>query len=191
MTRLLCVLALLAAVGCKNAAADIPQYGSTGIFALRDQTGASFGSAELRGQVWIAAFMFTRCPTICPVITARMKTLQDRAQAEKLDVRLVSISVDPENDTPEVLSAYAKKHGAEPARWSFLTGDAATIKQTSEQGFKSALEGKADANVADFGITHGSHLILVDRELRIRGFYRSSDDAEMARLIVDAARLAK
>jgi len=177
--------------GCKNAAAEIPQYGSTGSFALTDQNGAPLGSAELRGKVWIAAFMFTRCPTVCPRITARMKAIQDQAKARGIDVRLVSISVDPDNDTPEVLRAYADKHGADPTTWSFLTGDPTVIKQTSEQGFKSALEGKADANAADFGILHGSHLILVDRELVIRGYYRTSDDSETTRLLEDAARLSK
>jgi protein SCO1/2 len=190
MRRLLILFALLA-FGCKNAAADIPEYGQSGSFSLTDQSGAAYGSEQLRGQVWIAAFMFTRCPTVCPAITARMKALQGQAKARGIDVRFVSFSVDPDNDTPEVLRAYAKDNAVDLGSWTFLTGDLATIKKTSEQGFKSALEGKADPKAADFGITHGSHLILVDRELRLRGFYRSSDDAEMARLIEDAARLAK
>ena len=192
ISRLALILFVVSLVGgCKNAAAEIPQYGDTGSFALTDQNGAALGSAELRGKVWIGAFMFTRCPTVCPLITARMKGIQDQAKARGIDVRLVSISVDPENDTPQVLRAYADKHGAAPASWSFLTGDPTVIKRTSEQGFKSALEGKADANAADFGILHGSHLILVDRDLKIRGYYRTSDDSETTKLLEDAARLAR
>ena len=192
ISRLALILFVVSLVGgCKNPSAEIPQYGDTGSFALTDQNGAALGSAELRGKVWIAAFMFTRCPTVCPLITARMKGIQDQAKARGIDVRLVSISVDPENDTPQVLRAYADKHGADPASWSFLTGDPTVIKRTSEQGFKSALEGKADANAADFGILHGSHLILVDRDLKIRGYYRTSDDSETTKLLEDAARLGR
>lgn len=192
MTRriLLTLLFALALSACKKSDQDIPEYGPIGDFALKDQSGAAFGAERLRGKPSIVAFMFTRCPTVCPMITARMKSLQDQAEERGIELRLVSISVDPENDTPEVLRAYADKHGADPERWSFLTGDYDTIKRTSVQGFKTALEGKADPSAEDFGILHGSHLILVDPELRIRGYYRSKDDAEMARLLDHAARLS-
>ena len=188
---LLLVALTLVVAGCKKADADIPEYGPIGEFTLRDQTGAEHASASWRGHTTVVAFMFTRCPTVCPVLTGRMKTLQAEAKAREVPLRLVSISVDPENDTPEVLAEYAKKNGADTASWSFLTGDYDVVKKTSVDGFKMALEGKADPNADDFGILHGSHLVLVDRELRIRGYYRSKDDAEMARLIEDAARLSR
>jgi protein SCO1 len=186
---LLSVAPLIAMRACKRSDQGIPEYGPVGEFSLRDQTGAAFGSAELRGNVWVAAFMFVRCPTICPVITARMKSLQEQAKARGIPLRLVSITVDPDNDTPEVLRAYATEKGADQSTWHFLTGDYDAIKKTSVQGFKTALEGKADAKKEHYGILHGSHLILLDRENRLRGFYRTSDDAEMARLLEDAKRL--
>jgi protein SCO1 len=192
LISLLVVLTLVPLVAlrmCKKSDAGIPEYGPVGEFSLRDQTGAAFGSAELRGSVWVAAFMFVRCPTICPVITARMKSLQEQAKQRNIPIRLVSITVDPENDTPEVLRAYATEKGADQSSWHFLTGDYDVIKKTSVQGFKTALEGKADATKEHFGILHGSHLILLDQENRLRGFYRTSDDAEMARLLEDAKKL--
>lgn len=193
MTRLrllLCLLLVLCApLGCKRE--EPKALYPAGEFSLTSQDGAKFGSAELRGKTWVAAFFFTRCPTICPRLTARMKEIGAQAAERKLPLHLVSISVDPENDTPAVLTEYAKKNGIDTKSWTLLTGDYDAIKKTSVEGFKQALEGKADASAPDYGILHGSHLILVDREGRIRGYYRSSDDAEMKKLVDDAALIAR
>ena len=104
---------------------------------------------------------------------------------------LESFSVDPENDTPPVLLAYAKRFDADLRTWSFLTGDTETMKRTVVDGFKLALDGKPDPTAENGGIIHGSHLALVDRELVIRGYYRTDDDEELSRLAEDAARLTK
>ena len=193
MTRLQLLLTVLflslVPLGCKS---DEPKVlYPAGEFSLTSQDGAKFGSAELRGKTWVAAFFFTRCPTICPRITARMKDIAAQAAEKKLALHLVSISVDPENDTPAVLAEYARKNALDTKSWTLLTGDYDAIKKTSVEGFKQALEGKADASAPDYGILHGSHLILVDREGRIRGYYRSSDDAEMKKLVDDAALMSR
>jgi protein SCO1 len=182
-------LFMLALVASCQKAPEPPRLSTLSDFSLTSQSGARFGSAELRGKPWVAAFFFTRCPTVCPVITRRMRALQLEAQRKKLDLRFVSISVDPENDTPEVLRRYAESSQADTSSWTFLTGDYELIRRTAEQGFKLALEGRADAAAPDLGILHGSHLVLVDAALQIRGYYRSSDDAEMAHLLADAERL--
>ena len=181
-------LLLLAIASCQKAP-EPPRLGTLSDFSLTSQSGASFGSAELRGKPFVAAFFFTRCPTVCPVIARRMRALQLEARKKKLELAFVSISVDPENDTPEVLRRYAQNVEADTSSWTFLTGDYELIRRTAEQGFKLAVEGRADAAAADFGILHGSHLVLVDGALQIRGYYRSSDEAEMARLLADAERL--
>ena len=168
---------------------ELPSLGALPAFALTDQDGKRLGSAELRGKVWVAAFMFTRCPTICPRITRRMRELQVEAAARKLDVTLVSFSVDPEHDTPEVLREYARKYQAEPASWRFLTGDLEVVRKTAVDGVKMALEGKADPNKPDYGILHGTYLVLIDRELRLRGYYRTESPEDTARLLDDAARV--
>src|SRR6185503_17081663 len=139
------------------------RLGNVGQFALTDQAGRAVTQDTLRGKVWAAAFMFTRCPTVCPRITRRMKDLQQSAAKHGTRLELISFSVDPENDTHEVLLAYAKQYGADLASWRFLTGDLEAIRKTSEQGFKLALDGKATPGAEHFGLFHGSHLVLVDR----------------------------
>jgi len=180
---------LPAAFGCRRAA-DLPALGSVGSFSLTDQSGRPVSEAVLRGQVWAAAFFFTRCPTVCPRITRRMRDLQQAAASGGVKLQLVSFSVDPENDTPDALTAYAKQYGADLATWRFLTGDLEVVRKTSEQGFKLALDGKATPGAEHFGLFHGSHLVLVDGAGQIRGYYRTSEDAQMAQLLKDAALLA-
>ena len=163
--------------------AALPKLSQVPEFSLTDEEGRAFGSRQLRGAPYLAAFMFTRCPTICPELTARMKQVRDAVLAENANLQLVSISVDPENDTPAVLKAYAKKHQADHPDWAFLTGDYKTIAETSEQGFKVGLSGKADESKPDLGITHGSHLVLVDANGNIRGYFRSSDDKSVNEIV--------
>jgi protein SCO1/2 len=115
--------------------------------------------------------------------------LQTQAKQRNLQVQWVSFSVDPQNDTPSVLREYAQKQGVDLANWSFLTGDLAAIRKTAEEGLKQAFEGTADPSKPDFGITHGSHLVLVDQKGAIRGFYRSSDEVELNRLLSDLQQL--
>lgn len=141
-------------------------------FRLIDQQGRPFGSADLRGQVWVGNFIFTTCPSICPGLTRAMRSLQERYQAARLPVRLVSFSVDPENDTPAVLRAYAKRHGADLSSWTFVTGPEAAVRSLIVDGFKTHLgrrERRSD-NLLD--IAHAAHFVLVDGAGRIRGYYR-------------------
>jgi protein SCO1/2 len=188
--RLLVVISLLLLVAsCQRKSEPLPDLGRVGAFALVDQNGKTVTADTLRGKVWIAAFFFTRCPTICPRITRRMRALQTEASGPASRISFVSFSVDPENDTPPVLLAYAKQYSADLRSWSFLTGDLAVVKTTVVDGFKLALEGKPDPNAENGGIIHGSHLVLVDPALTIRGYYRTDDDAEMKRLLEDAKKL--
>lgn len=180
----------LALSGCRGGDEPKVLY-PAGQFSLTDQTGAPFGSAELRGKTWIAAFFFTRCPTVCPKITKRMKDLQDTAKAKRVDVRFVSISVDPENDTPAVLTEYAKKNQIDTKSWTLLTGDYDTVKKTVLEGFKVALDGKADAAAEDFGILHGSHLVLVDKNGQIRGYYGTNNESDMRNILTHARAISK
>jgi protein SCO1/2 len=160
-----------------------------GAFSLIDQGGAPVTAESLRGKVWVAAFFFSRCPSICPKITRRMRALQVAANGSGLDLLLVSFSVDPDNDTPPVLLDYSRRFQADLQNWHFLTGELAEVKRTVLDGFKLALDGKSDSSAENGGIIHGSHLVLVDRSLGIRGYYRSDDEDDMARILVDAGRL--
>jgi protein SCO1/2 len=180
-------LALLLVACSRGKAPD--KLGNVPAFSLRDQDGKVVSDQTLKGGIWAAAFMFTRCPTICPRITTRMRELQTAAREKNLPLRLVSISVDPEHDQPAVLKSYAAKYGADLATWSFLTGDDAVIRKTATEGFKLALEGKADASAEHMGLLHGSHLILVDRELQIRGYFGTMDASDNERLLAAVATL--
>jgi protein SCO1 len=179
---------LAAATACRREP-ELERLGTLSSFALSDQEGKPFGTAELRGQVWVAAFFFTRCPTICPRLIAALRELQSAAKRAATGLRIVSFSVDPEHDTPAVLKRYAAEQKADLASWSFVTGDAKLIEQTAVSGFKLATEGKADAGADHFGILHGSHLMLVDRELTLRGYYRSEEPEARAKLLADASAL--
>ena len=179
---------LTVGVGCRSR--ELPELGNVGDFQLTDQGGRPVTAATFRGKVWAAAFFFTRCPTVCPRITRRMLDLQRAAKSGGVNLSLVSFSVDPENDTPEVLTAYAKQYGADLTSWRFLTGDLEVVRKTSEQGFKLALDGKPTPGADHLGLFHGSHLVLVDGRGQIRGYYRTSEDEQMAQLLKDAAALA-
>jgi len=173
---------LLLGTGCRHSSEPLPTLGRVGEFSLLDQQARAVTAETLRGKVWVAAFFFTRCPTICPRITRRMRALQV-ASGSQPALSLVSFSVDPENDSPQVLLEYAKHYGADLQTWSFLTGDLSVVKRTVVDGFKLALDGKPDPNAENGGIIHGSHLVLVDRALSIRGYYRTDDEDDMKRLV--------
>ena len=187
------LLILVAPLACRHseaaAAGALPQLGTVGPFWLTDQDGRSFSEQSLSGKVWVAAFMFTRCPSICPEMTRRMRSLQEQAQARDLPLYFVSFSVDPDNDTPPVLRKFAAQYGVDTRSWSFLTGDNSVIRNAAEQGFKIGVDGAARPGAEHLGITHGTHLVLLDGARSIRGYYQSSEPAQLKQLLEDAAAL--
>jgi protein SCO1/2 len=168
-------------------AADLPVLGTVPAFTLTAGDGRPMSADDLRGQVWIADFIFTRCPSQCPMLTANMAKVQKALPADPAGVvRLVSFSVDPAYDTPEVLRAYAERFGADTTRWAFLTGDRQALYTLIREGFHLAVGEEAGSEGM---ITHSDRFILVDRDLRIRGYYSGSDTEAQARLVRDAAAL--
>jgi cytochrome oxidase Cu insertion factor (SCO1/SenC/PrrC family) len=150
-------------------------------FQLTDQEGKWFGSRELYKKAWVANFMFTRCTATCPAQTAKLAELQQRLSRHPAwdDIRLVSFSVDPAFDTPDVLARYAKNAGADAEHWKFLTGSRDAIWQLSKSGFKLAVG--EEANTA-MPIVHSPMFVLVDPYLRVRGFYDVLSGDGLARL---------
>jgi len=157
----------------------LPSYGEVPAFALTDHQGRVVSRETLAGRVWVADFILTRCAGQCPMMTAQMARLA-RTLDREAPVRLVSISVDPTWDTPEVLATYAQAAGADRASWLFLTGEAEEITRLCRDGFKLAF-GEADGT-AEEPITHSTRLVLVDRLGRIRGYYDATDDEAMGLL---------
>ncbi|MBI4391779.1 MAG: SCO family protein, partial [candidate division NC10 bacterium] len=122
--------------GLAGGVADrLPVYGAVPDFALTERSGRPVMAEALRGKVWIATFIFTRCSDTCPLQSAEMARLQGEFAAEE-DLRLVSVTVDPEWDTPAVLARYATHFGAHPDRWLFLTGERATIHALAREAFR-------------------------------------------------------
>jgi cytochrome oxidase Cu insertion factor (SCO1/SenC/PrrC family) len=164
----------------------ISSYGSVPDFQLTNQDGRPFGSAELRGKIWIADFIFTLCPGPCPMISSRMSELQK--PLEKTDVHLVSVSVDPAHDTPEILRGYAEKLHAQSQRWDFLTGSKSAIYDLSRNGFKLAVsDGNSEAGTP----MHSTRVILVDRRGEIRGYYDATAPDAVTKLLADTNHLLR
>jgi len=149
-------------------------------FRLTERDGSTVTRADLTGHPWVADFIFTRCVTSCPVITARMKELRRRLPPE---VRSVSFSVDPEHDTPSVLSEYARKWQVEGREWLFLTGSRPEMWSLIRKGFLLPVEDQPD--VPEAPILHTNRFVLVDAEGGIRGTYEALDHDALDRLLDD------
>lgn len=167
--------------------APLPHLGALSAFALTAESGRPLRLEDLRGQVFAASFVFTRCTTICPVITGKLRQIQDATRDLGPAFRLVSFSVDPEHDTPAVLARYAEEHHADPRRWSFVTGDYAALQRTVVNGFKEVMERGPDKSPES--ILHGSHVVLVDGAGGIRGYYDANEPDCIARVVRDARAL--
>jgi protein SCO1 len=150
-------------------------------FKLVNQSGAAFGSEQLRGRVWIADFFYTTCTGLCPMMSARMESLQAQLPP---GVLLVSFSVDPAHDTPAVLADYAEKFHARSGQWFFLTGEPKV-----EQQVVSGMKMFAGPASGDQPLQHDFRFVLVDDQLRVRGVYDSTSTDSMSKLIADAQYL--
>jgi protein SCO1/2 len=148
-------------------------------FSLTDQNGDTITDANLRGNVWIASVFFTQCPGICPMITMKLAELEKAVPSPQ--VKVVSLSIDPEHDTPAVMKEYAKNMGVDQSRWYFLTGPKTTIYELATQGFKLAATPAKEGN----SITHTQKVLLVDRDNEVRGVYDTNDDDSMKKLADD------
>ena len=172
-------MAMFLLAGCETKPA-LPSLGLIPDFTLTDQSNKPFRSVEaLRGKVWIADFVFTHCAGPCPMMTSRMRKLQDALSGEQ-SIRLVSFTVDPARDTPEVLAAYAEQF---KARWVFLTGSQDTLNRLSRQAFRL---GDVDGN-----LEHSTKFALVDKFGRLRGYYSATSAEVIPELVADAKALLK
>lgn len=161
-----------AAEGSKEA---LPQLGQVPSYQGKGADERLVDLASFRGAPLLVGFFFTRCPSICPRVMAQMNEVRKATQEGSPELQLVAISVDPEFDTPSVLKAYAERLDLKHPRLWLLSGEATRLTEVVESGFRIALAGKADAAKEHYGITHGSHLALVDASGSIRTYFRSSD----------------
>ncbi len=159
-------------------------------FSLVERSGKRVTLSNLRGKVWIADFIYTSCTDTCPLQSADMAGLQDQWPNEK-DLKLVSFSVDPDRDTPPVLSRYARRFKADPKRWLFLTGDRSQIVHLIEDGFHLAVTPASGTHKGSAVIVHSPRFVLVDRQGQIHGYYDDRDLKSMQRLKEDVAKLLR
>ncbi len=161
-------------------------------FQLRDQNDTAFTDQSLRGHAWVANFIFTSCTQTCPKLTARMKEVQRTLAADPVGnmVKLVSFTVDPENDTPSVLKAYAEKNGADPARWFFVTGDVEAVKRTVTGGFKMTAE-RVNKGANEYDILHGNWFAYGDKTGSIHGFSQVENEQDIADVARDLIALER
>jgi protein SCO1/2 len=170
----------------------LKEFGAVPQFSLTERDGRRVTLWDLKGKVWIVNFIYTNCPDTCPIQSAQMKQLQDELRSEE-DLRLVSITVDPERDTVEVLREYADRFNADPSKWLFLTGEEKEIHELAQKGFQlGAAEIPHDKRPASGAThTHSPRFVVVDRETRIRGYYVSIDSEAMKRLRRDLQTLLR
>ena len=160
----------------------LPVYGQVASFTLKDQNGKVFSSKVLQGKVWIADFFFTTCSDICPLLSKNMAKLS-RTFEEVPGVKLVSFTVNPENDTPSVLKAYAAKLQKGKDNWYFLTGDRSEIRHVALDIFK--------VGSVKEPVFHSSRFPLVDRNGLIRGYYDGTNQDDVNQLFKDVSQLVK
>ncbi len=160
---------------------ELPILGKLIDFQLTDQDGEIFSKEDLLGKVWVADFIFTTCAGPCPVMSGQFAELQSRF-SNAPDLNLLSISVNPDYDSPEILREYGGRYGANYNKWRFLTGDREAIHELAVDGFKVG-------SVED-PIFHSTRFILLDDKARIRGYYISSELEEMQQLWRDVELLA-
>ena len=163
-----------------DSADELPVISTLPDFALTSDKGTTLDKASMAGKVWIADFIFTSCAGPCPVMTRSMADVAKKLELHP-EIEFVSVSVDPETDTPEVLARYGEKFGADPKRWHFLTGSIEAIQELAVKGFK--------IGSVDDPVIHSTKFCLVDKQGQIRGYYTGTDPVEIEQLTAAATRL--
>jgi protein SCO1 len=172
------ILATVLLMACQRS--ELPVMGELAPFTLERSTGDAVTPESMGGSVWVAHLFFTSCPSVCPMMMRRLSSLQETFRGRP-DVKFLSATVDPENDTAAVLNRYASKYGADPGRWWFVRGKPAELDLLATKSFK--------LGTPDEPALHSPRMVLIDREGRIRGFYSADHDQSIESLISDIRAL--
>ncbi len=180
-----------------------PVLGNVGDFQLTNQDGRPVAFKDYKGSVVVANFIFTSCPDICPMLTSQMAKIQSRLMGVGPAIRLISITVDPQTDTPSVLKEYASKYRADHKIWQFLTGPIDHISEVVIDGFKMALENPDSKSHAGheghqmpatsmdlMSITHGENFVIVDQLGNIRAYQQARNSNDINAIVRTVAILA-
>ena len=154
-------------------------YHTIPAFKFTDQFGRVFSEKSLEGNIYVADFFFTTCKTICPRMSRQMWRVQNKFEKDA-DVKIISVTVDPETDSVPVLAAYAQSYNAVKDKWFFLTGDKTQTYELARNGFfLAAIQGTKSPEE----FNHSEQLVLIDKDRRIRGYYDGTDDMEVNKLL--------
>ncbi|MBS0658163.1 MAG: SCO family protein [Verrucomicrobia bacterium] len=171
---------------------SLDRFNTLPAWELTERSGRKLGSRELRGKIWLANFIFTTCPGPCPRMTERFYELQ-QALKRSPDVKLVSYTVNPSYDTPEVLTKYAQTFNAVEDKWYFFTGTRDAIYSLAHKGFllgiTDAESGREIIKEGDF--VHSTKFALVDRNGQVRGYYDSNAAESVQKALVDVGNLLR
>ena len=161
---------------------DLPISGTVPDFEFTDSNGETITRDDMEGKVWVADFIFTTCTMACPIMTGNMNIIH-KSFKDNNNVRIVSISVYPEYDTPDILKDYASRYNANTDRWHFLTGPEESVKKIIKTGFK----------IGDYEdiIFHSEKFALVDISGNIRGYYSGMKTDEISQLKKDINKLLR
>ena len=163
---------------------ELNQFGDVPDFSLVERSGRTVTRQDLDGQIWIADFIFTNCAGTCPMMTDKMRLLQEELPE---NIRMVSFTVDPARDTPEVMAHYADQRGITGDRWMFLTGERDELYKLSKEGFHLAVDDTIGTEIEP--ITHSTRFALVDGRGRIRGYYDGTAMETVSQLSNDVGNL--
>jgi cytochrome oxidase Cu insertion factor (SCO1/SenC/PrrC family) len=163
---------------------ELNEFGVVPDFSLVERSGRRVTLGDLDGQIWIADFIFTSCAGTCPMMTDKMRLLEKELPEE---IRMVSFTVDPTRDTPEVLTRYADQRGVTGDRWMFLTGERDELYKLSKEGFHLAVDDTIGTEIEP--ITHSTRFTLVDGRGNIRGYYDGTAMETVAQLAQDVENL--
>jgi protein SCO1/2 len=172
--------------------APLPVYGLMPDFTLQDQDGRAVRLSDLRGKVWVADVIFTRCAGQCPMMSSHLQAIENRLPASAA-IRFISFTTDPAFDTPPVMKKYAQRYAADQSRWLFLTGDKSALRAVIVDGLKLTAMDKAAAqqeNPADLFV-HSAKFVLIDGVGQIRGYYDGETEASITQVADAAAQLTK
>lgn len=156
-----------------------------GSFSFKNQHGENITDKDVRGKVFVAEYFFTTCGTICPKMNQQMQRIQ-KAYSDRSDLKILSFTVNPEIDTVEQMKRYATSHEAKTGQWHFLTGDKTKLYSLARKSF-FVLKPSEVQNLGDAGsdFIHTNNFVLVDRKMRIRGYYDGTSEKEVGQLIKD------
>jgi protein SCO1/2 len=182
MVLISAVFALYFAFSSEEAPSEQPQQQSQNdvtdlnwsipAFQAVDQTNKPVTLDTVKGQVWLTHVLFTRCPDICPPMTANMAKVQQALAKEKIPVKIVSFTIDPEHDKPEVLKTFGEKYGVDFANWHFVSGYSFDdIQQLVKQAFKGQVSQVSSSDPNRVLFNHPSQFYLIDQTGKVRKFY--------------------